>query len=417
MEYDVNHLNELVRNRDVKAIKSFMEKHDLILDGRSIVPKKDAAKNLKIQSDYWNQRQQAVKILLNSLYGALLNEGCLFFDKRLGQSVTLTGRSVTKHMSSALNENIMGEYTYKGGAIAYNDTDSAYFTAYNILKSNPETASLADDKDTVLELYKTVGDLVNQSFPPFMNRAFNTGIDNGSIIAAGLELVAENAIFMKKKRYAVLKFWDEDNGRLDIDGKPGKIKAVGLEIKRSDTPKYMQEFMESTLMDVLQGAAEEDMINKIRDFRFNVFRKRAPWDKGSPKKVNGLTSYMAKLGLTGKQPTGFTSKKKIMVPGHVQAAINWNKLRKLNADKYATELTDGANVVVCKLKQNVMGMTSIAFPYDDITLPEWFKSLPFDESAMEEIIVDKKMGNLLGVLKWDLTKTKISDDFADLFGF
>ena len=44
---------------------------------------------------YWDKRQLVKKINLNSLYGAILNEFCRFFDKRIGQSTTLTGRAIT----------------------------------------------------------------------------------------------------------------------------------------------------------------------------------------------------------------------------------------------------------------------------------------------------------------------------------
>jgi DNA polymerase elongation subunit (family B) len=58
-------------------------------------------------------------------------------------------------------------------------------------------------------------------------------------------------LFITKKRYAVLNY-DKEGKRLDVDGKPGKIKAMGLDLKRSDTPEYMQNFLEEILMDVLQ---------------------------------------------------------------------------------------------------------------------------------------------------------------------
>jgi DNA polymerase elongation subunit (family B) len=41
---------------------------------------------------FWDKRQLVKKINLNSLYGAILNPGCRFFDKRIGQSTTLTGQ-------------------------------------------------------------------------------------------------------------------------------------------------------------------------------------------------------------------------------------------------------------------------------------------------------------------------------------
>ncbi len=69
--------------------------------------------------NYWYQRQLAKKIDLNSLYGALLNKHCRFYDKRLGQSTTLTGRSITRHMAAKINELITGEYDYTGKSIIY----------------------------------------------------------------------------------------------------------------------------------------------------------------------------------------------------------------------------------------------------------------------------------------------------------
>ena len=79
---------------------------------------------------FWDKRQLVKKINLNSLYGAILNPGCRFFDHRIGQSVTLTGRTITKHMASITNEIIAGEYDHRGKAIVYGDTDSVYFSAY-----------------------------------------------------------------------------------------------------------------------------------------------------------------------------------------------------------------------------------------------------------------------------------------------
>ena len=64
--------------------------------------------------EYYDKRQLVRKILLNSAYGALLNEHCRFYDKRIGQSVTLSGRQITKHMMSQINEIITEKYEHDG---------------------------------------------------------------------------------------------------------------------------------------------------------------------------------------------------------------------------------------------------------------------------------------------------------------
>ena len=57
-----------------------------------------------------------------------------FYDKRLGQSTTLTGRNIVRHMNAKINEIITGEYDYKGEAIIYADTDSV--AADSIIDTN-----------------------------------------------------------------------------------------------------------------------------------------------------------------------------------------------------------------------------------------------------------------------------------------
>jgi DNA polymerase elongation subunit (family B) len=72
--------------------------------------------------EYWDKRQLVKKINLNSLYGAILNPGCRFFDKRIGQSTTLTGRAIAQHMDAYVNECITGRYDHVGDAIIYGDS-------------------------------------------------------------------------------------------------------------------------------------------------------------------------------------------------------------------------------------------------------------------------------------------------------
>lgn len=95
----------------------------------------------KTQEEYWDKRQLVKKINLNSLYGAILNAGCRFFDQRIGQSTTLTGRSITKHMAATVNEIITGEYDHVGKSIIYGDS----VTGDTLIKmSNGEEITIKD---------------------------------------------------------------------------------------------------------------------------------------------------------------------------------------------------------------------------------------------------------------------------------
>jgi len=364
---------------------------------------KDAGNETEIA--FWDKRQLVKKINLNSLYGAILNPGCRFFDKRIGQSTTLTGRTIVKHMSAEVNKVITGTYDHVGESVIYGDTDSVYFSAYPTLRKEIDAGNIPWTKENVITLYDQVADEANGTFVSFMGKAFHCPKSRADVIAAGREIVAQSGLYITKKRYAALVF-DTEGFRSDTDGKPGKVKAMGLDLRRSDTPVFMQEFLSEVLLMVLTDKSEKEVLERITQFRKD-FQEMPGWEKGSPKRANKIGHYQR---LEQKQG-------KANMPGHVRASINWNTLKRMNGDKYSQEIVDGMKVIVCKLKQNPLGYTSVAYPTDELRLPDWFKELPFDDAAMAETIIDNKLDNLIGVLDYDLEDTKQNTTFNSLFDF
>jgi DNA polymerase elongation subunit (family B) len=309
-------------------------------------------------------------------------------------------------MDAYINECIMGVYDHVGESIIYGDTDSCYFTAWPAIKDEVMAGRMEWNKEICVQLYDSIGDQVNESFPEFMERACHVPRANGELIKGGRELVASKSLFIKKKRYALL-IYDLENKRLDTDDKPGKVKAMGLDLKRSDTPKIVQDFLSDILLDVLTGATKEDIYKKVREFKLE-FQERPAWEKGTPKRVNNLTKYGKEEERLGRAN----------MPGHVRAALNWNRLRKMHGDNYSIAIVDGMKTIVCKLKDNPLGYTSVGYPTDEAHIPQWFKDLPFDDNSMETAIVDQKVENLLGVLNWDIPNhTDIRTTFDTLFSF
>ena len=364
---------------------------------------KDAG--LAAEIEYWDKRQLVKKINLNSLYGAILNPGCRFFDKRIGQSTTLTGRQIVKHMSAEVNKSITGEYDHVGKSVIYGDTDSVYFSAWPVLKDDVESGKLEWNTEKAIALYDQLCEQVDSTFVDFMGRAFHCPKTRADVIAAGREIVAVSGLYITKKRYAALVV-DNEGFRTDVDGKPGKVKAMGLDLRRSDTPVFMQDFLKELLLMVLTDVPEKEVLERITEFR-KEFQEMPGWEKGSPKRANKIGHYQR---LEQKQG-------KANMPGHVRASINWNTLKRMNGDKYSQEIVDGMKVIVCKLKQNPLGYTSVAYPTDELRLPDWFKELPFDDAAMAETIIDNKLDNLIGVLNYPLEDTKQHTTFNSLFDF
>jgi hypothetical protein len=161
------------------------------------------------------------------------------------------------------------------------------------------------------------------------------------------------------------------------------------------------------LLETLTGADRERLIAKVREFKL-LFTERPAWEKGTPKRVNNLTKYTKEEERLGKAN----------MPGHVRAAMNWNSLRRMHSDRYSLGIVDGMKTIVCKLKDNPLGYSSVGYPIDESHIPDWFKELPFDDASMETGIVDQKVENLLGVLNWKISEnTQIATTFDDLFTF
>lgn len=365
------------------------------------------------------------------------------FDTDLAISLDLLGN--TAHIKIVRIEELgeIDDYVYDisiadsdpvffANDILVHNTDSGFFSAYNVLKDNPDFSDYEWTKENVVQLYNDITEVVNSSFSEFMQQAFHTTPERGSFIKASRETCSTKGMFMTKKRYAVLMY-DKDNVRKDVNDKPGEVKAMGLDLKRSDTPETVQHFLSNLLLMALTETDQSKILAAIADFR-REFRNWPGWEQGSPKRVNNMTMYgeiyRAKQIVDWEKEVKKTTVKqsdnrkkgkntdplKKTIPGHVLASLNWNKLRKIYDDQYSLEIQDGFKVVVCKLRPNPSGMTSVAYPVDQLQLPDWFKSLPFDNDAMEIALIDKKISNLLSVLGWDLTDRKDST-FDDLFSF
>jgi hypothetical protein len=144
---------------------------------RKVMQKKKRESTTKEDIAFWDKRQLVKKILLNSLYGAILNKHCRFFDKRIGQSTTLTGRAIAQHMDAYVNQCLTGKYKHDGECIVYGDSvtgdsmirvfeeeDSTIADLYNSISHKVETEhgkeyAIVTDEDTKVLGYNSVDDV------------------------------------------------------------------------------------------------------------------------------------------------------------------------------------------------------------------------------------------------------------------
>lgn len=287
--------------------------------------------------------------------------------------------------------------------------NSAYFSVYEAFKDQYENQTAHMTRDSAIGLYDSISDKTNESFPQFMDDRFNTGIENGAIIKAGRENLAEYSLFIRKKRYAMY-LYDKDGYRQDVNGKPGKLKAMGIEIKRSDTPKEIQDALKYGLDIILNGGKEDEMLEYFKKFKED-YKAQRPWKMGRPTSANAVKFY------TEQQRDYNSGKitKKPRLPGQISGAIAWNEMCDMHDENHLNRITDGSKVITCKLLRNDYGYKSIAYLTDQTTFPEWFEELPFDVEEMLQSILYNKILKIYGILDWNLDYIKTSTGFDSVF--
>lgn len=115
-----NDLEDILEHGTKNDLELFCQKYNLEIRDSKLYAR--SQKEISEAIEYWDKLQLVRKISLNSLYGAILNAGCRFFDKRIGQSTTLTGRSIARHMDAYVNECLTGVYDHIGETIIYGDS-------------------------------------------------------------------------------------------------------------------------------------------------------------------------------------------------------------------------------------------------------------------------------------------------------
>jgi len=83
-----------------------------------------------------------------------------------------------------------------GLEIIYGDTDSVYFSAWPIMKEEVEQGTAKWGKETCIQVYDTIVDALNETFPLFMETAFHCPRANGEIIRAGREIAATRGLYI-----------------------------------------------------------------------------------------------------------------------------------------------------------------------------------------------------------------------------
>ena len=236
---------------------------------------------------HFENQQTAIKILLNSLYGAMGNKYFRYFTMEIAEGITITGQYIIKwaekHVNGFLNKTLS---TNKDYVIAI-DTDSVYVGLNDLVQkvygANGK-AVLPSDK-VVDFLDKVCGKIESD----VLDVAFKELKENCNAykqrISMKREGIANRGIWTAKKRY-ILNVWDNEGVRY---AKP-KLKIMGIEAIKSSTPAACRVAFKE-LFNILISGTEAETQKFIADFK-NRFIALPVEEKAFPRGVSSVREYM-----------------------------------------------------------------------------------------------------------------------------
>lgn len=263
------------------------------------------------------------------------------------------------------------------------DTDSIMLSMKALsIQNADEAVAIADE----------IGAITNSEFPSFMKHAFNCPDERLDSIQTDREVVSDKALFLSKKRYIM--------HIINNEGTPcDKLKIMGVELKKSDTPIAVKNILSKLVNEILDGKTGSELLSVVdlmkRDYAKNTFREIA-----RPISCKGLKKYQDKLDETGSDKG---------IPYQVRAAMFYNSMCG-PSDK---QIMPGDKIGVVYIKNPKSKY--VAFPIDINEMPEFMGKLVVDwETQWDKTF--KKIENYLSSIGMDI-KSRKADIRRNLFGF
>ena len=337
-----------------------------------------------------NNLQMAMKIALNSAYGAMGNQYFRYFDLRMAEGITTSGQLSIRWMANKLNVFLNKTLKTEGkDFVIAIDTDSIYLTLEELVEHTCEGKS---DEQKIKYMDKICEDI----FQPFIDKGYQELADYMNAYSQKMimkrEVLADKGIWTAKKRY-ILNVHNSEGVQY---AKP-KVKVMGLEMVKSSTPAVIRDKLKDSIGVILRGDQSE-LHRYIIAFR-EEFNKMPVEEIAFPRGVNGMRQYAGSPIYTKGTPI------------HVRGSLLFNHyVTRKGLDKKYQAIRDGDKIrFVYVSKPNPFNEDVIAFPQE---LPKEFglhQFIDYDKQ-FEKTFLDA-LSSVIEPLGWSVEEKSSLEDF------
>jgi len=302
------------------------------------------SKELEYKISSLDNQQMAIKILMNSLYGALGNRWFRYFDQRVAESITLAGQLAIKWAERAVNGAMQDVLKTDEDYVVAIDTDSVYIRMGDLVeKFAPKNPVKFLDKICADHFEKVLSD-------SYATMADATGAYENRM-EMGREVIADRGIWMAKKRY-ILNVHNNEG----VQYAQPKLKMMGIEAIKSSTPSVVRDKMKQIFRVLIEGT-EDTTQGFIREFK-TLFKSLPPEDVSFPRGVSNLTKWTDRKTIFKKG-----------TPIHVRGALCYNNaIVENDINRRYESVKQGEKIKFVYLKMpNRLGQNVVSYP---LNLPE-----------------------------------------------
>ena len=380
-------IEEMYEERVQIKKKMLVSKQELELCDKS-----NKSEVYRIERDiaHFENQQTAIKILLNSLYGALGNKYFRYFTMEIAEGITTTGQLIIKWGEKNINNYLNNALKSKKDYVIAIDTDSIYANfsdLVNTVMPDGDTVKKVDFLSKVCKKIET--DVFDKSFAE-LGKNMNVYKHR---IGMKREGIADRGIWAAKKRY-ILNVWDNEGVRY---AKP-KLKVMGIEAIKSSTPAPCRAAFKD-LFQILISGTESETQRFIQEFR-NKFDSLPVEEKAFPRGVSSLKQY-ADSKLIYKKGTPINSR----------ASLLYNHLLKQHGLENQYEaIKEGEKIKYIHLDpKNPIRENVIAFP--EVLPPEFGLHRYVDNTTQfEKAFLDPAVA-ILDSIGWRAEEEASLEDF------